>query len=165
VTKLTPSYEKLLFKKVVPSVLLCSGVTRVGVTRGGPPARPSDATAPVVVNVCLFSFRSQSRHVLVTQLLFFVLVIVNLSAGDGRVMDDVTDDDDDSRETDWQKTELEREHNWYNVSGLLHGRTYRLRVAAVDRHGDMMKSEYVEIVVGIHPGIVLYVGAGVVRTE
>ena len=70
-----------------------------------------------------------------------------------RTCDDVTDDDDESEQADWRNTEVEREHNWYNVSGLLHGRTYRLRVAAVDRHGDMMKSEYVEIVVGIHPGI------------
>lgn len=62
-------------------------------------------------------------------------------------------DDDDASETQWwNQTDVEREHNWYNVSGLLHGRTYRLRVAAVDPHGDMMKSEYVEIVVGVYPG-------------
>ena len=65
---------------------------------------------------------------------------------------DAADVEDGHSESVWRQTEVEREHNWFNVSGLLHGRTYRLRVAAVDRHGDMMKSEYVEIVVGIHPG-------------
>ena len=53
---------------------------------------------------------------------------------------------------EWRQTDVEREHNWYNVSGLLHGRTYRLRVNAVDRHGDTMKSHHVDVVVGIHPG-------------
>ena len=67
----------------------------------------------------------------------------------------LTDDEDEEYELNWQQTEIEREHNWYNVSGLLHGRIYRLRVAAVDRHGDMMKSDYVEVVIGIHPGMVL----------
>ena len=66
---------------------------------------------------------------------------------------DVTEDGDADSEVYWQQTTVEREHNWYNVSRLLHGRTYWLRVAAVDRHGDMMKSDYVEVVVGIHPGI------------
>ena len=65
---------------------------------------------------------------------------------------DVADDDDGGGRSAWQQTEVEREHNWYNVSGLRHGRTYRLRVNAVDRHGDMMNSDYVEVVVGIHPG-------------
>ena len=66
---------------------------------------------------------------------------------------DVAEDGDGDSEAAWQQTNVEREHNWYNVSGLLHGRSYRLRVAAVDRHGDMMKSEHVEVVVGIHPGM------------
>ena len=90
----------------------------------------------------------------------FVLVLVYDNKTDSEDVtgnDDDNDDDaaearDDDFEEYWQKTEVEREHNWYNVSGLLHGRTYRLRVAAVDRHGDMMKSDYVEVVVGIHPG-------------
>jgi len=66
--------------------------------------------------------------------------------------DDVAEAGDDSFEVYWEQTDVEREHNWYNVSGLLHGRTYRLRVAAVNRHGDMMKSDSIEVVVGIHPG-------------
>jgi len=97
--------------------------------------------------------------VLVTKLPLFVFVSVFVlsNANDAAYM--ATEDvcwctESNDREADWHKTELEREHNWYNVSGLIHGRTYRIRVAAVDRHGDMMKSEFVEVVVGIHPGIV-----------
>jgi hypothetical protein len=55
---------------------------------------------------------------------------------------------------DWQKTDIEREHNWINVSGLIHGSSYRIRVAAIDRHGDTMKSEAMWIAVGIQPAAV-----------
>ena len=66
---------------------------------------------------------------------------------------DVTEEASGDGLDEWRRTAVEREHNWYNVSGLRHGRTYRLRVCAVDRHGDMMKSEHVDVVVGIHPGM------------
>jgi hypothetical protein len=54
---------------------------------------------------------------------------------------------------EWERTPPETEHNWVNVSGLIHGLTYQLRIVAIDRHGDAMKSDAVQFVTGVpQPG-------------
>ena len=57
---------------------------------------------------------------------------------------------------DWDSTTPETEHNWLNVSGLIHGVAYQLRIAAIDRHGDAMKSEAIQFVTGVQSGIFSY---------
>jgi len=43
---------------------------------------------------------------------------------------DVTEEASGDGLDEWRRTAVEREHNWYNVSGLRHGRAYRLRMGA-----------------------------------
>jgi hypothetical protein len=53
---------------------------------------------------------------------------------------------------EWERTPPETEHNWVNVSGLIHGLSYELRVVVIDPHIDTMTSDTVQFVTGVQLG-------------
>ena len=48
---------------------------------------------------------------------------------------------------EWEKTKLEKEHNWFNVTDLEPGPT-EIRIVAVNGRGDERRSEPVTVHVG-----------------
>jgi len=59
---------------------------------------------------------------------------------------------------EWERSDAETEHSQVNVSGLVHGQAYELRVVALGHHGNPdVKSDVEEITVGLPHGMSLAV--------
>jgi len=55
------------------------------------------------------------------------------------------------------KTPIETEHNWVNVSGLIHGALYEFGVVAMNRKGDSMRSDLKKHKVGVRERNIIYI--------